>query len=70
MAAEDYIAHVHKSPIFKRDTLTVWKPILDGDLPVLQIDQANGVTASISYRAEDAKAIAEAILAASSQERA
>jgi hypothetical protein len=61
MAAEDYLVHRHHSPTFKRDELDVWKPIA-GHRPVIQIDQANKVTASIEYGPEDAQVIAQAIL--------
>lgn len=64
MAAANYIVHRHQSPKFKKDRLTVWKPVLKNDLPVLQIDQGNGVTASIEYRPEEAEALAQAILTA------
>lgn len=64
MAADDYIVHVHQSPIFDGDTLTIWHPNAGRGLPVLQIDQADGVTAYMKYRPEDARAIAAAVLAA------
>lgn len=63
MAAEDYLVHRHHSPAFPKDELDVWKPIA-GRLPVIQIDQGNGTTASIEYQPEDAVALAQAILTA------
>lgn len=69
MAASDYIVHTHRSPKFKKDSLTVWRPVRKKDLPVVQIDQGNGVTASIEYRPEDAEAIAQAVLDAAGRAR-
>jgi hypothetical protein len=54
MAAEDYIVHKHRSVDIPEDTMTVWRPVPKKDLPSIQIDQANDVSASVNYRAEDA----------------
>lgn len=64
MAAKDFVVHTHSSVDIPEDTLTVWRPIIKKDLPSIQIDQANDVSASVNYRPEDAVALAGAILEA------
>ncbi|XAS65546.1 hypothetical protein VUN84_07900 [Micrococcaceae bacterium Sec5.8] len=65
MAAEDYFVHRHQDTFIAEDHLDVWRPIPHGDRnAVIQIDQADGVTAAVDYRAEDAPALARAILEA------
>lgn len=64
MAAEDFIAYRHRSVDIPEDELVVWRPILKKDLPSIQIDQSNGVSVSVNYRAEDAVVLAGAILEA------
>lgn len=63
MAAEDYFVHRHRDTVIRQDHLDVWRPIHTSDASI-QIDQADGVTASVSYRAEHAPALARAILEA------
>lgn len=63
MAAEDYFVHRHRDTVIPEDHLKVWKPIHTSDA-CIQIDQANGVSASVEYRAEHAPALARAILEA------
>ncbi|WP_284974862.1 hypothetical protein [Arthrobacter sp. efr-133-TYG-104] len=64
MAAEDYVVHTHASASIPEDTLTVWRPIIKDDLPCIQIDQSDGITAAVKYRTVDAVALAAAILEA------
>jgi hypothetical protein len=64
MAAKDYLVHRHFDAELAEDELDVWRPLIPGDPPSIQIDQSDGVTASITYRAEDAVALARAILEA------
>ena len=65
MAAEDYFVHRHRDTVIEEDHLAVWKPIPRGEKDAtIQIDQADGVTAAVSYRAEHAPALARAILEA------
>ncbi len=67
MAAADYFVHRHYDTDVPEDHLDVWRPIPAGDKgahPAIQINQADGATASVSYRPEDAVTIARAILAA------
>ena len=64
MAAKDFVVHTHSSVDIPEDTLTVWRPIIKKDLPSIQIDQANDVSASVNYRRKDAVALAGAILEA------
>lgn len=42
----------------------MWRPVLKKDLPSIQIDQADSVSASVNYRVDDAVALAGAILEA------
>ena len=69
MAAADYVVHKHSSIDIPEDTLTVWRPVLDTDLPSIQLDQGDGVSASVDYRPEDAIALAGAILDAAGIDR-
>ncbi|MGO4230160.1 hypothetical protein AB4Y72_14965 [Arthrobacter sp. YAF34] len=69
MAASDFIVYRHRSVDIPEDELVVWLPILKKDLPSIQIDQSNGVSASINYRAKDAVALAGAILDAAGIDR-
>jgi hypothetical protein len=63
MGAEEYLVHTHHCRAMKKDVLRVWKPI--GRFPAsIQIDQKNGVTASVDFAPEDAPALAAAILTA------
>jgi hypothetical protein len=64
MGAEEYLVHTHHCRTIKKDVLGVWKPITKNDLPTLQIEQADDVTASVTFTAEDAPVIARAILEA------
>ncbi|HEX9089076.1 MAG TPA: hypothetical protein VF867_16335 [Arthrobacter sp.] len=64
MAAADYVVHTHSSVDIPEDSLTVWRPILKKDLPSIQIDQSDGVSAAVNYRVDDAVALAGAILEA------
>jgi hypothetical protein len=65
MAAKDYFVHRHHDTVIEKDHLDVWKPIPKGELDAtIQIDQADGVTAAVAYRAEHAPALARAILEA------
>lgn len=64
MAAKDFVVLTHSSIDIPEDTLTVWRPIIKNDLPSIQIDQADGVSAGVNYRPEDAVALARAILEA------
>ena len=67
MAAEDYFVHRDHDTELPEDHLDIWRPIPTGgldDQPSIQINQADGVTASVSYRTDDAAAIARAILEA------
>ena len=63
MAAADYFVHRHHDTMIPEDHLDVWRPIRSFDA-TLQIDQANGVSAAVGYRAEHAPALARAILEA------
>ena len=63
MAVEDYLVHTHQSPDFKKDQLTIWRPVNGSPLPVIQIDQP-GHAGYMAYKPEDALAIAQAILEA------
>jgi hypothetical protein len=63
MAAEDYFVHRHRDTVIPEDHLDVWRPIHTSDA-CIQIDQDNGVSASVEYRAEHAPALARAILEA------
>jgi hypothetical protein len=69
MAASDFIVYRHPSVDIPEDELVVWLPILKKDLPSIQIDQSNGVSASVNYRPEDAAALAGAILDAAGIDR-
>lgn len=65
MAAKDFFVHRHQDTIIEEDHLDVWKPTPGGEKDAtIQIDQADGVTAAVSYRAEHAPALARAILEA------
>jgi hypothetical protein len=65
MAAEDYFVHRHQDTFIAEDHLDVWRPIPHGDRnAAIQIDQADGDTAGVDYRAEDAPPLARAILEA------
>lgn len=65
MAAKDFFVHRHRDTFIEEDHLDVWKPIPRGETDAsIQIEQADGVTASVSYRAEHAPALARAILEA------
>jgi hypothetical protein len=67
MAAGDYFVHRHHDTEIPEDHLDIWRPIPTGgfeDQPSIQINQADGVTASVGYRTDDAAAIARAILEA------
>jgi hypothetical protein len=64
MAAKDFVVHTHSSIDIPEDTLTVWRPIIKKDLPSIQIDQSDGVSAGVNYRPEDTVALAGAILEA------
>ncbi|QAY16170.1 hypothetical protein SEA_SONALI_58 [Arthrobacter phage Sonali] len=64
MSADEYLVHTHNDDDIPGDALSVWRPILDGDRPTVQIDQSDGITASIRYEADSAPAIARAILQA------
>ena len=65
MAAEDYFVHRHQDTFIPEDHLDVWRPIPRGSADAcIQIDQADGVSASVGYRAEHAPALARAILEA------
>jgi hypothetical protein len=64
MGAEEYLVHTHHCRAIKKDVLRVWKPITGKDLPSIQIDQNNDVSASVEYTPEDAPALAMAILTA------
>lgn len=63
MAAEDYFVHRHRDTVIPEDHLGVWKPIHASDASI-QINQADGFTARVEYRAEHAPALARAILEA------
>ena len=63
MAAEDYFVHRHHDTVIPEDHLDVWRPIHTSDASI-QIDQADGVSASVEYRADHAPALARAILEA------
>lgn len=63
MGAEEYLVHTHHCRTIEKDVLHVWKPIEDAPAS-LQIDQNNRVTASVDFTAEDAPALAMAILTA------
>ncbi|WP_284978486.1 hypothetical protein [Arthrobacter sp. fls2-241-R2A-200] len=45
MAAEDFIVDTLASATIPEDTLTMWRPIIKDDLPCIQIDQSDGMTA-------------------------
>jgi hypothetical protein len=67
MAAADYFVHRHHDTETPEDHLDIWRPIPTGgleDQPSVQINQADGVTASVGYRKADATTIALAILEA------
>ncbi|MEV7132126.1 hypothetical protein AB0N24_04475 [Arthrobacter sp. NPDC093128] len=65
MAAEDYFVHRHRDTFIPEDHLDVWRPIPRGNADAcIQIDQADGVSAAVGYRAEHAPALARAILEA------
>lgn len=67
MAAADYFVHRHHDTDIPEDHLDIWRRIPTGntDVPAaIQINQANGVTAAVHYRKDDADAIARAILEA------
>lgn len=64
MGAEEYLVHTHHCRAIRKDVLNVWRPITANDLPSVQIDQKNGVSASAYYAPEDAPALAAAILTA------
>ena len=67
MAAADYFVYRHHDPDIHEDHLDVWRPIPTGDSsvgPSIQINQADGVIASVSYRPQDARTLARAILEA------
>ncbi|MET1087451.1 MAG: hypothetical protein ABWY04_10070, partial [Arthrobacter sp.] len=67
LAAADYFVHRHHDTEIPEDHLDVWRPIPTGgfdDQPSIQINQADGVTASVSYGTDDARALARAILEA------
>lgn len=63
MAAEDYVVQRHHDTVIPEDHLEVWRPIHTSDASI-QIVEANGVSASVEYRAEHAPALAWAILEA------
>lgn len=65
MAAKDFFVHRHRDTSIEEHHLIVWKPIPYGELDAsIQNDQADRVTAALSYRAEHAPALARAILEA------
>lgn len=65
MAAEDYFVHRHRDTYIPEDYLDVWRPIPRGSKEAaIQINQADGVTAAVQYRAKHAPALARAILEA------
>ena len=67
MAAADYFVYRHHDPDIPEDHLDGWRPIPTGDSavgPSIQINQADGVIASVSYRTKDARTLARAILEA------
>lgn len=65
MAAEDFFVHRHRDTFIAEDHLDVWRPIPRGEAEAsVQINQSDGVTASVGYRAEHAPALALAILEA------
>lgn len=65
ISGEDFFVHRHQDTIIEEDHLDVWKPIPRPEKDAtIQIDQADGVTAALSYRAEHAPALARAILEA------
>lgn len=65
MAAEDYFVHRHRDTFIPEDHLDVWRPIPHGNKNAsIQVNQADGVSASVEYRAEHAPALARAILEA------
>ncbi|MFC4394681.1 hypothetical protein [Arthrobacter sedimenti] len=65
MAAEDFFVHRHRDTFIQEDHLDVWRPVPRGGVEAsIQIEQADGVTARVEYRAEHAPAIARAILEA------
>ncbi|MFF1881993.1 hypothetical protein ACFVVC_11065 [Pseudarthrobacter sp. NPDC058196] len=50
MAAKEFFVHRHRDTFIEEDHLNVWKPIPWGELDAtIQIDQADGVTAAVSY---------------------
>ncbi|MEW1950799.1 hypothetical protein AB0280_16285 [Pseudarthrobacter sp902506025] len=63
MAAQDYFVHRHRDTVIPEDHLDVWRPIHTSDAAI-QINQADGITASVSYQTEHAPALARAILEA------
>lgn len=64
MAAAEYIALNYQDAEFPEDRMVICGPVIPGDLPSIQIDQGDGVSAYVSFRPEDADAIAKAVLLA------
>jgi hypothetical protein len=64
MGADEYHVHRQHDQYIKKDHLDVWKPVGESDFPTIQIDQCDGVSAAVSYRPEEAIALAQAILTA------
>lgn len=64
MGADEYLVHRHRDTIMPKDKLDVWRAVTAHDQPSIQIDQSNGVTASVNYTTEEAVALAQAILTA------
>lgn len=67
MSVEEHLVHTHHCTTIPTDTLKVWNSIA-GDDPHIQIDQSNGVSAYVSYTADEAPELARAILTAAGLE--
>jgi len=64
MDEDAYLVHRHHCTSVPGDTLDVWKPVNPQGDPSIQINQTDGDSAFVTYAADQALALAEAILEA------